>query len=316
MNRLTPIASALLALSTVAPTAWSQSAPTRDAAAAGTAAAAATTPATAGGLMGVQEVEIQGEAGQDFTRKDASLNKLSADLRDVPQSVTVLSKSLLQSQGASSLSDALRNIPGVTLGGAEGGQIGNNINLNGFTARTDIYLDGFRDRGQYYRDTFALDAVEVLMGTVVDAVRPRIHRRRRQPSQQGGPAQAGDRGRRVGDDQRHGAHDGRCRPGDRRDLGVRVAAMAQSGRTSTRDEMKNTDFGLAPSVKHGIGTDTEITLSALLQKNHDMPDYGFSPWQGRPVNAPHDDFYGYRDDRTDQDVATFSALVSQSSATT
>ena len=55
-------------------------------------------------------------------------------------------------------------MPGITIGGAEGGQIGNNINLNGFTARTDIYLDGFRDRGQYYRDTFALDSVEVLMG--------------------------------------------------------------------------------------------------------------------------------------------------------
>ncbi|MFX5709837.1 TonB-dependent receptor plug domain-containing protein, partial [Acinetobacter baumannii] len=34
----------------------------------------------------------------------------------------------------------------------------------GFSARTDIYLDGFRDRGQYYRDTFAIEEVEVLMG--------------------------------------------------------------------------------------------------------------------------------------------------------
>ena len=145
MNRLTPIASALLALTAAAPV-WSQSAPANDAAAAGSTAAAATAP---GAVMGVQEVEIEGQSAKDFTRNDSSLNKLSADLRDVPQSVTVLSKSLLQSQGATSLSDALRNVPGVTLGGAEGGQIGNNINLNGFTARTDIYLDGFRDRGQY-----------------------------------------------------------------------------------------------------------------------------------------------------------------------
>ena len=78
--------------------------------------------------------------------------------------MTVLNQALLQSQGVTSLSNALRNVPGITIGGAEGGQIGNNINLNGFTARTDIYLDGFRDRGQYYRDTFALDKVEVLMG--------------------------------------------------------------------------------------------------------------------------------------------------------
>ena len=78
--------------------------------------------------------------------------------------VTVVNKAQMQSQGVSSLADALRNVSGITLGGAEGGQIGNNINLNGFSARTDIYLDGFRDRGQYYRDTFAIEEVEVLMG--------------------------------------------------------------------------------------------------------------------------------------------------------
>ena len=60
--------------------------------------------------------------------------------------------------------NALRNVPGVTIGAAEGGTIGNNINLNGFSARTDIYLDGMRDRGQYYRDIFALEQIEVLMG--------------------------------------------------------------------------------------------------------------------------------------------------------
>ena len=70
----------------------------------------------------------------------------------------------MQSQGATSLASALRNVPGLTIGAAEGGTIGNNINLNGFSARTDIYLDGMRDRGQYYRDTFALEQIEVLMG--------------------------------------------------------------------------------------------------------------------------------------------------------
>ena len=64
----------------------------------------------------------------------------------------------MQSQGATSLVSALRNVPGLTIGGAEGGNIGNNINLDGFSARTDIYLDGMRDRGQYYRDTFALES--------------------------------------------------------------------------------------------------------------------------------------------------------------
>src|SRR4029077_2547070 len=71
---------------------------------------------------------------------------------------------LMQAQAATNLADALRNVPGITMGAAEGGSIGNNFNLRGFSARTDLYLDGMRDRGQYYRDVFSLDSVEVLQG--------------------------------------------------------------------------------------------------------------------------------------------------------
>ena len=316
MNRLTPIASALLVLGAAAP-AWSQSTATTSAAADGATVAVAATGATnAGAADAVQQVEIKGEGSQDFNRNVVSINKLSPDLKDVPQSVTVLSKALLQSQGASSLSDALRNVPGVTLGGAEGGQIGNNINLNGFTARTDIYLDGFRDRGQYYRDTFALDAVEVLMGPssmlfgrgstggVVNQVSKVAQLK---------PVTEVDASVTTNGMARTTADVNRAVDAT---TAARVAVMAQSGRTSTRDEMKNTDFGIAPSLKMGIGTDTEITLSALLQKNHDMPDYGFSPYgfapqKSHPANVRHDNFYGYKDDRTDQQVAAFSALVAR-----
>ncbi len=89
---------------------------------------------------------------------------IATPVRDIPQSVTVINSTLMQAQGATSLADALRNVPGITMGAAEGGSIGNNFNLRGFSARTDIYLDGMRDRGQVYRDVFSLDAVEVLQG--------------------------------------------------------------------------------------------------------------------------------------------------------
>ena len=309
MNRLTPMTPARRALGAAGP-AWSQSPSATEAAAAAGSTVAVASPATAGALMAVQEVEIEGQGGGDFSRRSTSLAKLPADVHDVPQSVTVLSKALLQSQGASSLADALRNVPGVTLGGAEGGQIGNNINLNGFTARTDIYLDGFRDRGQYYRDTFALEAVEVLMGPssmlfgrgstggVVHQV-SKVARLK--------PVTEVDASVTTTGLVRTTADVGRAIDGT---SAWRVAGMAQSGRPSTRHEMEDTDFGLAPSLKLGIGTPTQITLSALLQKNHDMPDYGVSPWNGRPVAAPREAFYGDTDDRTNQDVATFSALVS------
>src|SRR6201996_7010102 len=221
-----------------------------------------------------------------------ALSKLPTDLQDVPQSVTVLNHNLLQSQGVSSLSDALKNVPGITIGGAEGGQIGNNINLNGFTARTDIFMDGFRDRGQYYRDTFALDNVEVLMGPssmlfgrgstggAINQVSK--HPTLKSVTEVDASAMTTGMARTTVDVNR--AVDATS--------AFRIAGMAQSGRPTTRDEMKNTDFGLAPSVRFGIGTPTEITLSALLQKNHDMPDYGFSPYgfgpgKQQPVDVRH-----------------------------
>jgi catecholate siderophore receptor len=85
--------------------------------------------------------------------------------------------------------------------------------------------------------------------------------------------------------------------------------MGQKGRPTTRDVMENEDYGVAPTLRIGIGTPTEITLSALLQRNHDMPDYGVSPLNGRPVDVPRDNFYGFTDDRTIQEVSMLSAEV-------
>ncbi|HEX6833159.1 MAG TPA: TonB-dependent receptor plug domain-containing protein, partial [Rudaea sp.] len=113
----------------------------------------------------LEAVQVNGSAANnDYNASSANVAKLATPLRDIPQVVTVIDRALLEAQGVTSFADALRNVPGITIGGAEGGQIGNNINLRGFTARTDIYLDGFRDRGQYYRDTFDLDSIEVLKG--------------------------------------------------------------------------------------------------------------------------------------------------------
>ena len=112
------------------------------------------------------EVKVRdAPAGADYNPATSSIGGgVDTPLRDIPQSVTVINSTLMQAQGATSLADALRNVPGITMGAAEGGSIGNNFNLRGFTARTDLYLDGMRDRGQFYRDVFSLDAVEVLQG--------------------------------------------------------------------------------------------------------------------------------------------------------
>jgi catecholate siderophore receptor len=88
----------------------------------------------------------------------------------------------------------------------------------------------------------------------------------------------------------------------------RINAFGQS-LGSSRDVMKNKDYGVAPEVKFGIGTPTEITLSALIQHNRDQPDYGVPPLNGHPAPVNRGTFYGYTDDRTIQDVQTFSARI-------
>ena len=254
-------------------------------------------------------VTVRAADDSDSFRVPSSSMAKVGELRDAPQSVTVINKALMQSQGAISLADALRNVPGITLGGAEGGQIGNNINLNGFSARTDLYLDGFRDRGQYYRDLFALDSVEVLMGPssmlfgrgstggVINQVtkQPSL----RQASEFSAALTSQGLVRTTVDHNQPLAAD----------AAWRISAMAQDGRPTTRDAMTNRDYGLAPALKLGIGSATEVTFSALLQHNHDMPDYGVSPFLGAPVPVDRNAFYGFTSDRLVQDVVALSARI-------
>ncbi len=243
-----------------------------------------------------------------YDAQSTTIGKTPQSVHDIPQTVNVINRELLQAQGATSFADALRNVPGITIGGAEGGQIGNNINLRGFTARTDIYIDGFRDRGQYYRDTFDLEQIEVLKGPssmlfgrgstggVINQVtkQPILH-------------EIDEVIATVGSDDRYRVSADLNQPLSDTSAG-RVNVFAQDNH-STREVMSNKDGGLAPSLRFGIGTPTEITLSALLQRNHDMPDYGIPPLNGKPAPINFDNFYGLTDDRTNQDVAMLGARI-------
>jgi len=301
MNRRTPIAAALLTIFAAPLAAYAVDAapaPAEPTTAAASAPSDTTLPA----------VVVQGDRN-NFAPGAISLSKLPADLHDVAQSVTVVNKALMQSQGAISMADALRNVSGVTLGGAEGGQIGNNINLNGFSARTDVYLDGFRDRAQYYRDTFALDSVEVLMGpssmlfgrgSTGGAINQVTKKPQLKDVTEIGTAVTSNGLVRATTDVNRALDDTSA---------VRVEAMVQDGAATTRDQSNLEDFGIAPSVKFGIGTPTEITLSALLQRNRDQPDYGFGPLNGHPVSAPRDTAFGYTTDQTESYIGALNATV-------
>ena len=146
-------------------------------------------------------------------------------------------------RAATSLADALRNVPGITIGAAEGGSIGNNFNLRGFSARTDLYLDGMRDRGTVLPRRLLARLGRGAAGTIVHAVRPRLDRRRHQPGQQAADARA-VRERRA--HRRHAAVRARnASTRTSRSTTPRRFAWRPWRRTcnSTRDVMKNQDYG-------------------------------------------------------------------------
>src|SRR5215813_1798253 len=87
------------------------------------------------------EVKVQGSSTGDVQPGLSNVGgRVPTPIRDIPQTVNVINRAVMDAQGATSLADALRSVPGITLGAAEGGTIGNNFNLRGFSARTDLYL--------------------------------------------------------------------------------------------------------------------------------------------------------------------------------
>jgi catecholate siderophore receptor len=104
--------------------------------------------------------------GKDSVKADlTSIGKGKQQLRDIPQSITVVTEKLIDDRNLDTLKDALRNTAGITFLAAEGGE--EDIRLRGFSlqATGDVFVDGMRDPAFYDRDTFALDRMEVLRGS-------------------------------------------------------------------------------------------------------------------------------------------------------
>lgn len=273
-------------------------------------------PADASKAEQLPEIKVTGQKSNDYNTGVSTIGgKTPAALRDIPQSVTVINRSVLNEQAATTMTEALRNVPGITISAGEGSAIGDNINLRGFSARTDVFLDGFRDRGQYSRDTFSLEAVEVLKGpSSMLFGRGSTGGVINQVSKKPGLKPVGEVTVSVGTDNYYRTTLDVNRPLSET-AAFRIEAFGQDTK-STRDVIQNKDFGIAPSLRLGIGTPTEVILSGLFQRNKDIPDFGFpfvttngAGTVRKPVDAPANRFYGYTDDKFDQSVDQVSATI-------
>ena len=88
--------------------------------------------------------------------------KTDTPLRDIPQSITVLTRDLIDDQAMRSVADVLRYVPGGQIAQGEGHR--DQIVLRGNNSTADFFVDGLRDDVQYFRDLYNVDRIEVLKG--------------------------------------------------------------------------------------------------------------------------------------------------------
>lgn len=239
--------------------------------------------------------------------------KFTQPLQDTPQTIQVISKELFLEQGATTLTEALRNSAGVgTFYAGENGNTstGDAIYMRGFDSSNSIYVDGIRDIGSISRDIFNTEQVEITKGAAgTDNGRSApsgainmVSKQAKLDSALSATAQFGT------DGQKRITADVNQAISAIPNSAFRLNALWQDSGVPGRDHVKNKRVGLAASLGVGLGTDTRAWLNLLYVKQNNIPD-GFVPtvgipgWRtvpglenlaGHPVSSTN--FYGTRDD--------------------
>lgn len=248
--------------------------------------------------------------------------KYTEPLRDVPQTVMVIPRGLIEEQGATTLRDALRNVTGISIQAGEGGGglPGDNLTIRGFAARNDIFMDGVRDFGSYTRDLFNVEQVEIVKGPASlymgrGSTGGSLNMASKTPGL--GAARSATLGAGTDEYGRATVDVNQPVPALGEHTAFRVNAMWTNADTPGRDAVGSERWGIAPSLAFGLGTPTRTTLSYSRLDQDNVPEYGL-PWvpatnvplaayanQAAPVDF--DNFYGLTDrdyEKTVTDIAT------------
>ena len=257
-----------------------------------------------------------------------TLNSRLPDVRDAPQSISIIPREVIEQQAATTLNDVLRNVSGISMAAGEGGggPAGDNLTLRGFGARNDIFVDGIRDFASYTRDTFNIEQVEVVKGpasaqTGRGSTGGYINLFSKQPQARtfvAGTAGIGLPGyERATLDVNLGGEQVGMGDG----VALRVNALYHDADTPGRDHVESHRIGIAPSIAVGLGGSTRAILSYFRLQQDNVPDYGIpfipttntSPELADHLNQPapvdYDNYYGLleRDfDETKVNIATFA----------
>jgi catecholate siderophore receptor len=243
-------------------------------------AASAAAPAASAGNSVTTLPEIKVKATAEPTGKQAyqatttRIGKGKQELRDVPQSVTVVTERLIDDRAIDTLKQALHQTAGISFLAAEGGE--EDIRLRGFSlqAAGDIFIDGMRDPAFYERDSFNWDRLELLRGSASmlfgrGSTGGAVNQVSKQPMLSNDYEVSTTLG--SGNYMRS-TLDMNQRTGET--TAVRINTMlTQADNYGNRIDNK----GIAPTIKYGIGTPDEVSVGLYHLENNGGINYGL-PW--------------------------------------
>ncbi len=236
----------------------------------------------------------------------SSATKTNTPLRNVPQSISVITEQQIQDQNAKSIGDVTKYVPGVIMGQGEGNRDQPTIRGQGTTA--DFYIDGVRDDAQIFRDLYNTERIEILKGP--NAL---IFGR-------GGAGGAINRVTKQAD----GSHIGEATVtggmydfkrtsidvGDAitPDAAFRLTAVYEDSE-SYRDFVDLERWGINPTLAFRIDNQTQVRVGYEHYFDHRTADRGIPSFNGRPAPTSRSTFFG------NPDVSYSEATVDSAFAT-
>lgn len=274
----------------------------------------------------LDKIDVHGQRIKRYSAEQASSPKFTQPLVDTTQTIQVIGSDLFNEQGATTLTEALRNSPGVgTFYVGENGNTttGDAVYMRGFDTSGSIFVDGIRDLGSISRDVFNIEQIEVAKGPAGTdngrtAPSGAINLATKQAFQRDYNSASLSLGT---DEQRRATADLNNAFGN--GAALRINLMAQDSGVPGRDRVTNKRWGVAPSLAFGLDTDTRVHFNLLHVEQDNMPDGGVptiglpgyaSPDPARPQigvapRVDSDNFYGTASDHDDVTADMFTMRV-------
>lgn len=236
-----------------------------------------------------------GPSGIDgYTAKaTTTATKTATPIKNIPQSISVVTREQADDQGSKSLGQALTYVPGVNVALGEGHR--DAITIRGQQTTADFYVNGVRDDIEYYRDLYNVGAVEVLKGPSAMVFG------------RGGGGGIVNRTLKEADGTRvrgvtatYGSFDTKRTAIDVGDAisstaAFRLNAMYEDSE-GFRDFFELERFGINPTMGFSLTDDTKLMVSYEYYRDERTVDRGVPSRDGRPSQGRQETFFGHPND--------------------